>query len=209
VKEQDEQKTLILNRAYELFQRYGVVRITMDLIASKCGVSKKTIYKHFKNKDDLLHQVVVIKAHELQDELINYSKEHTNALLSIRAFFERSYNIFTNLFPNFIRDIKQYYPHIFQQILSINKKLMLSFIKENIGQGKQEGMYRDDLDINKLSVSFNNALTVLLSEDLPFNSENSIHPIVFLNQLFIYRLLSVSGLEKLESIYPGHVSENY
>ena len=44
----------ILQGAYDLFYRHGVKRITMDDIASHLGISKRTIYEHYDNKDDLV-----------------------------------------------------------------------------------------------------------------------------------------------------------
>lgn len=195
-----DKKDLILQRSFELFQQYGVVRITMDLIANKCGVSKKTIYTYFKNKDDLLYHIVEIKANELQVELTNYSKEYPNALLSIQAFLERSYSIFTNIFANFLRDINRFHPTSFELIIALKENLILTFIPENIRQGKQEGIYRADLDENQLAKSYNRIFTALLSKDLYLSTDNNIHSIAFLNQLFIYRLLATHDQEKLASL---------
>ena len=190
-----DKKELIIQRSYDLFEQYGVIRVTMDLIADKCGISKKTIYKYFENKDDLLHQVVKIKVQELYDELADYSKTYPNALQAIQAFLGRTYYVFTNTFLNFIRDLKRFHSDSYQLIMDLREDLMLSFIEENITQGKEIGIYRIDLNASQLSKSYNRIFMALLSKGMNINSECNMQPIAFLNQLFIYRLLSDDGLK--------------
>ncbi|WP_298367120.1 helix-turn-helix domain-containing protein [uncultured Lutibacter sp.] len=50
-------KDLILQTALELFSEYGTQQTTMDAIANDCEISKKTIYKYFNNKSDLINRV--------------------------------------------------------------------------------------------------------------------------------------------------------
>jgi AcrR family transcriptional regulator len=54
----DNTKERILQAAYELFYRKGFARVGVDLIAEKAGVTKRTLYNHFKSKDHLLTDVV-------------------------------------------------------------------------------------------------------------------------------------------------------
>jgi len=49
-----EVKEKIISGARQLFTKYGIRSITMDMIAEQLGVSKRTIYENFKDKDELL-----------------------------------------------------------------------------------------------------------------------------------------------------------
>jgi AcrR family transcriptional regulator len=66
--EETDIKDKILNGAEELFMRYGVRSISMDDIARHLSVSKKTLYQHFADKDDL---VLEVTRHMLQ---MNYKE---------------------------------------------------------------------------------------------------------------------------------------
>lgn len=44
----------ILDAAYGLFWRHGFVRVSMDQIAERTKVTKRTLYLHFRSKDDLI-----------------------------------------------------------------------------------------------------------------------------------------------------------
>jgi AcrR family transcriptional regulator len=57
-----EARERILMKAHELFNRFGIRRVTMDEIAIKTGMSKKTIYQSFENKDELVEAVLQDKS---------------------------------------------------------------------------------------------------------------------------------------------------
>jgi AcrR family transcriptional regulator len=69
VRTADDTKGRILRAAYELFYRKGFTRVGVDVIAQKAGVTKRTLYYHFKSKDHLLRDVFHF-AHELALERI-------------------------------------------------------------------------------------------------------------------------------------------
>ncbi|MEJ5267983.1 MAG: TetR/AcrR family transcriptional regulator [Bacteroidales bacterium] len=54
-----ELKQHILKEAGMMFSKYGIRSITMDYIASELGVSKRTLYEIFKDKDDLVYQAII------------------------------------------------------------------------------------------------------------------------------------------------------
>ena len=63
----------VLFTSIELFLQFGVKSVNMDQIASSCGMSKKTLYKHVKNKEDLLEkafeQAVAFMKSELEEAI--------------------------------------------------------------------------------------------------------------------------------------------
>ena len=65
----------VLFNSTELFLQFGIKSVNMDQIASSCGISKKTLYKHVKNKEDLLEkafeQAVVFMKAELEEAISN------------------------------------------------------------------------------------------------------------------------------------------
>ena len=69
----DPELSRVLFTSIELFLQFGVKSVNMDQIASSCGISKKTLYKHVKNKEDLLEkafeQAVVFMKSELEEAI--------------------------------------------------------------------------------------------------------------------------------------------
>ncbi|HSY54904.1 MAG TPA: helix-turn-helix domain-containing protein, partial [Bradyrhizobium sp.] len=58
-KKRDEVRQRIINAAYESFWRSGFRRTSMDGIAARAGLTKRTVYSYFRSKDDLLAAVLV------------------------------------------------------------------------------------------------------------------------------------------------------
>src|ERR1700744_1406124 len=77
-------KERILTKAAELFMRYGIRSITMDEIASQLGISKKTIYQFFTDKDDLVAAFIAQEITENEQECIDF---HNNAIDAVQEVF--------------------------------------------------------------------------------------------------------------------------
>ena len=137
----------IVNSASKLFTEYGYSKVTMDEIAAKAGVTKKTIYNNFSSKEDLIHYVVQEKTNIIVGGLeeIAYSTEIT--------FLEKLEKIISFLFLEFnVKNknlIEEYHnlaaptpqekmiPQIREAIIKLSGELLdegiaLGVIRENI-----------------------------------------------------------------------------
>jgi len=72
--------TEILDKISELFLSYGIRSMTMDNISSELGISKKTLYQHVKNKEDLIRQVIHYEYRKRSFEVKKIIKEEHNAI---------------------------------------------------------------------------------------------------------------------------------
>ncbi len=50
---------MIMDKAQHRIERFGFKKTTMDELSRDCGISKKTIYLHFKDKEDLLKSLIL------------------------------------------------------------------------------------------------------------------------------------------------------
>ena len=82
----------VLFTSIELFLQFGVKSVNMDQIASSCGMSKKTLYKHVKNKEDLLEkafeQVVSFMKSELEEAISSIEGNAIDQLFAMERFAE-------------------------------------------------------------------------------------------------------------------------
>ena len=74
----------IMVKSYELFKRYGIRSITMDEIAVQCGMSKKTVYQAFEDKDSL---VSAIMEHNIKMAESNCGKAQQHSENAIHEIF--------------------------------------------------------------------------------------------------------------------------
>ena len=190
-------KKMILEQAVNMFFNYGIQHITMDDIAEKCGVSKKTIYKYFENKDDLLRQVIELQIKELKKEIFENKQISENALQELILFFDYINKLSFSISASFGMELKKYYPTIFLEVVKNKNSIVLPFLRKNISKGKQEGCYKMDINTEEICESFNDISKIIFLDGFFYNPGTNQNTLKFLNSLFLHRLVSVKGLETL------------
>ena len=141
----------ILNKARELMFQTGVKHVTMDDLATQLGISKKTIYQYFKDKDALVSSVVEFELanHAL---ICNQSMEAAdNAVHEIFLLMNVIQEMFNRMNPLALFEIEKYYPLAFDKIKKHKDDFIFSMISANLEKGITEGLYRKDVDITILS----------------------------------------------------------
>jgi len=141
----------ILNKARELMFQTGVKHVTMDDLATQLGISKKTIYQFFKDKDALVSSVVEFELanHAL---ICNQSMEAAdNAVHEIFLLMNVIQEMFNRMNPLALFEIEKYYPLAFDKIKNHKEDFIFSMISANLEKGIAEGLYRKDVDVTILS----------------------------------------------------------
>jgi AcrR family transcriptional regulator len=141
----------ILNKARELMFQTGVKHVTMDDLATQLGISKKTIYQYFKDKDALVSSVVEndLAKHAL---ICNQSMQIAdNAVHEIFLLMTVLQELFSSMNPLTLFEIEKYYPLAFDKIKKHKDDFIFSMISANLEKGIAEGLYRKDVDVTILS----------------------------------------------------------
>ncbi|MBS1588497.1 MAG: TetR/AcrR family transcriptional regulator [Bacteroidetes bacterium] len=143
--------TKILNAASELFRQYGFKTITMDDVARRAGISKKTLYQHFANKGALVSTSVEWYKDHLSEACLKAMQESENAvegMVRTAVLFDQ---VIQQLNPLSMLELERYFPDSFLKFkTSLQTKDVVS-IAENLQRGIEEGLYRSDLNIPFLS----------------------------------------------------------
>ncbi|WP_340154482.1 TetR/AcrR family transcriptional regulator [uncultured Winogradskyella sp.] len=188
----------IIEQSLALFFNFGIQHITMDDIANKCGVSKKTIYKYFENKSDLLQAVIKLQVDELKEFLNEMNINSANSLEELHGFFKYVNSISHTISPSFTKELKKYHPDNYIEVFKYKNEIILPFVIKNINRGKHEGLYKSNLNAEEICDSFDNVSKIVFTENFLFDTNKK--SIDFLNSLFLYRLVSIKGLEVLNGI---------
>ena len=138
----------IVHKASELFLNLGLKSVTMDDIANNLGVSKKTLYKYFENKTFLVGKVTDYMFGIISEGIDRVCALDLNPIAEI---FE-----IKNLMMQHLKDeksspqhqLQKYYPGIFDALKKKQFKMIQELTIENIKKGKEQGLYRADLDID-------------------------------------------------------------
>ncbi|GAA4421459.1 TetR/AcrR family transcriptional regulator [Nibrella viscosa] len=144
-------KEKILTEAESLFWKYGVKSITMDDIARQLGISKKTIYQHFADKEAIVYQVVKDKLERDEKEYQCHFRGAGNPVEEILKVSEllRQHAVTVN--PSMMLDVQRHYPKAWQVFLKHKEDYILMSIRDNLQRGVREGFYRPDIDIDVMA----------------------------------------------------------
>ena len=139
-------KERILEETERLFWKYGVRSVTMEEIAKQLGISKKTIYQHFTDKEQILYEVLQDKMGKHQSEMACAVIETTNPVEEIMNVLNMMQKNADQISPNLLIDIKRYYPQAFLLFRKYKEGHVLRSILENIQKGIDQGLYRSDIN---------------------------------------------------------------
>jgi AcrR family transcriptional regulator len=160
----------IVEEAALMFRTYGIRAVTMDMLANQMGISKRTIYELFNDKDELLEGVLKWMTEKQGEVLSKILKESENVIEAIFKILDLMRDHFKNMSPAFLLDIKKYRHKMLENINGKSEMHFFGFNEEVVRQGIKEGIFRHDIDvtiINKclFEVSKMSNDTDLLSSD--------------------------------------------
>ncbi len=141
----------ILDRVHALYRKYGIRSVTMDDVSRELGISKKTLYQYVRDKDELVSKVVELEISSQQSLMLESCKEGLNAIEELTEiarcvnYMLKEYSAVTEY------DLKKYYPDLYIRFREARRERLLRFIHDNLAKGKNEGLFRADLNIGILS----------------------------------------------------------
>jgi TetR/AcrR family transcriptional regulator, cholesterol catabolism regulator len=145
----------IIQKTAEIYFRYGIKSVTMDDLAGELGISKKTLYQHFKDKEHVVEEVVQylisIQEEGIRDALTQPNTTAIDKLMLMSLFFAR---FLKNSNPVLSYDLQKYYPAIWEKVETFKREAIFTHIFENLQQGIQEELYREDLNAEIIAKVF-------------------------------------------------------
>lgn len=143
-----ETKINILLGAQELFFKYGIKSITMEDIAKHLAISKKTIYKHYKDKTDIVETMMRKLMDENEKEFDKIRIESNNIVEEVFGMMKNLSELFSKMNPNIFYDIQKQYPKIWLLFNDFKEECIERMVIESISKGKIQGFVRPEVDAN-------------------------------------------------------------
>lgn len=141
----------IIQKATEMFLNLGFKSVTMDDLAHEMGISKKTIYSHYKNKTDLVQQTAMAMSDFIVcgiDDIVSLQKNPIEELYEIKKF------VMTHLKDEKsspLYQLQKYYPKIHSALKEIQFESTHRCVADNVKRGMELGIYRDNLNVEFVS----------------------------------------------------------
>lgn len=145
---EQEIKDRIKQAAHDLVMQYSIRSVSMDDIANRLGMSKKTIYIYFKDKDELVKEVVEDVISRNQEICRADKVKAENAIHEIFLSMEMVVEMFRKMNPSVLFDMQKYHPAAFNHFLSHKNDFIYNVMRQNLKRGQAEGLYRESVNIN-------------------------------------------------------------
>jgi AcrR family transcriptional regulator len=110
-----EPQERIVSKAHELFMRYGIRSVSMDEVANQLGISKKTIYQFYTDKDTLVEDVIDIELSSSEKMCKAHRHKSENPVHEIFMAMDMVLDIFSRMNPALIFDMEKYHPKAFKK----------------------------------------------------------------------------------------------
>jgi AcrR family transcriptional regulator len=143
-----EAKERILIKAEELFMQYGIRSVSMDDIANNLGMSKKTLYQYYADKDELVDAVVEGHINHIQCDCIDCRKDAKDAIHEIFITMERILEEIGNMNPMLLYDLEKFHFKSYRRFRDHKDKFLAQVIKENIEWGIKDELYRPEINVD-------------------------------------------------------------
>ena len=138
-----EEQNKIIEHTEEKFFRDGFYKTTMDEIASELRMSKKTIYKFFPSKDDLVKAIAKFFMNRMKSKIVPALQSDKNAIEKLGDLINILAKASEKISAVRMEELKRHYPNIWNDIENFRTEMMFGNITKVIDQGKKEGLFVD------------------------------------------------------------------
>ncbi len=146
----DMKEEKYLDAIIEIWKVEGV-DLSMDAMADRIGVTRKTLYNRFKSKDELLDRCLQRLSSGLSDAVGYLVDESIDVVQGFVKGITGMWMLFNNASYEFTRDLLTLYPRVVNIQYKKDKALLANKIKANIERGQADGTYRSDVDPDLMS----------------------------------------------------------
>ena len=189
----------IIAKAHELFMRYGFRSVSMDEIATQLGVSKKTIYQYFTDKDALVDSIIEMEIKGNEKICSVQKTECKDAVHEIFLALDHMGEMLENMNPSLMYDLERYHPAAFKKLRGHKNKFFYDVVKDNLERGKKEGLYREEIK-NEIIAQFRLASTFLVFDGnvFPRDKYTILQLMEEVTDNYLHGIVSVKGQKLIE-----------
>lgn len=185
----NKKRSEIVEKVRELYEKYGIRSVTMDDVVHEMGISKKTLYEYFSDKTELVAAVMESLYQQRKHFMSEALGDKVNAVEEMLSYYIVQTKMIKDHKPTLNYDLKKYYPDIYTQVTERKRKHIYESVFRNLQQGKEQGLYRDDL--NEEIIARLNLMRVeaIMSSGI-FKQEEIVAP-DFFKEIFTYHMYGI------------------
>jgi AcrR family transcriptional regulator len=149
-----------------LFFELGIKNLNMDDISRKLGISKKTLYRYVKSKEDLIEKLFEYEQQKWEESSEGIGNQQVNAIEKLFNVSLLIYEEMKRFNPMLMFELRKYYEHLFNEHHGRKLAHITKSMRLNLEQGIKEGLYRSDINIEASVAIYMNYLVEMHNSDL-------------------------------------------
>jgi AcrR family transcriptional regulator len=189
-------KERIIKEAFTLFWRYGIKSVTMDDIAKDLGISKRTIYQHYPDKEAIVILVVKQELEMQKCQMDKMDEDNLNPIEQIIQAADYMRISLAHMNPVVFYDLKKYHPQAWDLFHQNKHEYIIKSIRDNLVAGIDAGLYMKNINVDILSLL--RIEQVLMAFDptiFPADRFSMMHVQMEFVHHFLRGILTAKGLE--------------
>jgi TetR/AcrR family transcriptional regulator, cholesterol catabolism regulator len=148
--------------------RFGVRSVSMDDLARETAISKKTLYRCFRDKDDLVRQTLMNHLNTLHAQIDTVMESIEDPIEQIERIAGFVLEHARDVNPSLINDLRKYHPECFNLFSESRMKIFYAQVHRNIESGIAMGLYRANINSEILTrLYLNNVMSLIDPEVFP------------------------------------------
>jgi TetR/AcrR family transcriptional regulator, cholesterol catabolism regulator len=184
----------ILTEADKLFCMYGIKSVTMDDIAKHLGMSKKTIYQYFCDKNQLVVTLIENRLRGEECQLVKNAGESENAVEEVWNAVSHIKEMFSKLNPVMFYDMQKYHPDAWAAFQKFRDQHLYNCIRRNLEKGRSETYYREDINIDIVATMRMEQIDVIFNPSkFPAGKFNLANVMIQLTEHYLYGICTLKG----------------
>lgn len=193
-------KEAIINEAIPLFLQYGFKSVTVDDIALKMSVSKKTIYTHFPKKEQLVETSAMRHFNFVMDKILSIAKHSKDPIIELYLIKKEALNHLSNEKNSPVYQLQKYYKAIYKKLKAKEFEVLGSFFSESIKKGIETGLFRPEVDINFVTRIFFNGIRGIQDIELfPIDEFKIDQLLINFSEYHLRAICTPDGIQKLNN----------
>ena len=187
-------KERILVKSEELFLQYGIRSVSMDDISNNLGMSKKTLYQYYADKDELVDAVIGDYISDMEHECLHCRENAKDAVHEVFPTMNHLSLALSNMNPMLLNDLEKFHFRTYQRFRQYKEKFLAELIRKNIEWGMRDDLYRAGLNVDVMCKFRLESLTIPFNVTVfPPGKYNLASLSEEILQHFIYGLATIKG----------------
>jgi len=198
----DNVRDNIIQTAMTKMRQVGIRSVSIDDVCHELGMSKKTFYVYFATKDDLIEALLLQLEKEVNANIQMQleKKSILELLLNIQKIMRETRDV--RKVPPLFYDLEKYYPQLYNAHKVRTRRFARENIKVALTRGKEEHLFREDLDVDKTCVVIDMMRETMLNLPIEQREDKKTNDVMkYAIDIVMRGIVSIEGKELIQKRY--------